>query len=165
MSESLWYIIVIILLLLSYIGAVLPVLPGTVFALIGLVVYKFSPMGEELSWLWIIFSSILVVFSIVMEYMIPVLGTKKFGGTKYGVGGALLGLIVGIFFPFGLIYCPLIGAYLGETLHDTTDYKKALKASAGALMGFLLSMGINLFICGIISFIILFHGLYNFLIK
>ena len=74
----------------------------------------------------------------LLDYIIPALGTKKFGGTKSGVYGASIGLIVGLLFlgPFGVLAGPFFGAYVGELLHDNNQ-KKALKSALGSLIGFL----------------------------
>jgi hypothetical protein len=76
----------------------------------------------------------------VLDNIIPIIGTKKFGGTKYGIVGATLGLIVGLFFgPIGIIAGPFIGAFVGEIIKDSKDSKKALKAAWGSFIGFLAS--------------------------
>ncbi len=79
----------------------------------------------------------LVVF--LIDYIIPILGTKKFGGSKKGMIGATLGVLVGLVFlgPLGVLVGPFVGAYLGELLGNPKDSKKALKAAFGSLIGFL----------------------------
>ncbi|WP_372976080.1 DUF456 domain-containing protein, partial [Muriicola sp.] len=80
----------------------------------------------------------LVVFA--LDYIIPAVGTRKFGGTRSGMIGTTLGLVVAIIFPvlgiFGIIFWPFLGAFLGELLNKA-DQKSALKAAFGSFMGFL----------------------------
>ena len=77
-----------------------------------------------------------------LDYIIPALGTKKFGGSKAGMIGTTIGLFIAIFFPifgiFGIIIWPFIGAYVGEVLSKSNS-KKALKAAFGSFLGFLTS--------------------------
>ena len=83
----------------------------------------------------------IAVLVTVMDYIIPALGTKKFGGTKYGMWGTTIGLIIGLVMPIplGFLLGALIGAYVGEMLYDSKDTKRALKAAFGSFIGFLSS--------------------------
>ena len=76
-----------------------------------------------------------------MDYVIPAHGTKKFGGSSYGIWGTNIGLIVGILspVPFGIIIGPFLGAFFGELLYDRKNHHRALKAATGSLLGFLAS--------------------------
>jgi uncharacterized protein YqgC (DUF456 family) len=75
---------------------------------------------------------------------VPVWGTKKFGGSKYGTRGAAIGIIVGIFLgPVGIIIGPLLGAFVGEMIFRD-DFNYALKAGFGSLIGFLAGVGLKL---------------------
>jgi hypothetical protein len=91
----------------------------------------------------IILGSVAVVVT-VLDYIVPVWGTKKFGGSKYGTKGATVGLIVGFFLgPLGIILGPLIGAFVGEMIFKD-DMSYAFKAGFGSLLGFLTSIGLKL---------------------
>jgi len=75
---------------------------------------------------------------------VPIWGTKKFGGSKYGARGATVGLIIGLFFgPPGIIIGPLVGAIVGELIFRD-DFNYALKAGFGSLLGFLTGIGLKL---------------------
>ena len=67
------------------------------------------------------------------------LGTKKFGGTRSGVIGSTIGLVVGLITlgPFGIIIGSFGGAFFGELINDPTHKKAALKAAIGSLIGFI----------------------------
>jgi len=81
----------------------------------------------------------------VLDYIVPVWGTKKFGGTKAGMWGATIGMIIGMIFlgPLGLILGPLAGAIIGEVINGANN-KDAFKAGIGAFIGFLLGVGLKL---------------------
>jgi len=93
----------------------------------------------------LIWAGIVLVVS-VLDYLIPVYGTKKFGGTKYGMWGCMIGLIAGIWLgPWGIITGPFLGALLGELLAN--NHTGAFKAALGSFIGFLFSTLLKLIAC------------------
>jgi|TARA_B110001452_G_C15214050_1_gene421080 uncharacterized protein len=135
--EILFLVLSIVFILLGIAGSFLPVLPGPLTSWGGLLLLHYhSKVEQNPSFLWITFGIALAVF--LLDYIIPAIGTKKFGGTKSGVYGASIGLIIGLLFlgPFGVLAGPFFGAYVGELLHDNNQ-KKALKSALGSLIGFL----------------------------
>lgn len=160
MPDVIWILIISLLMIIGIIGSVLPFLPGPPIAFAGLLVYKLCPLGENLSWWWIVLGAILTLLSLITEYLIPVITTRRFGGSKYGAIGAALGILLGFLLPFGFIYGPLIGAFIGELINDSVNYNKAFKASLGAFTGFFLGIGMNILVCGILITIIFIHFLF-----
>jgi uncharacterized protein YqgC (DUF456 family) len=141
--------------LLGVIGAFLPVLPGPITGWIGLLMLhltKVIPM--DWTFLGITLGVAILIWGI--DFIIPAWGTKKFGGSKYGIWGTILGLIIGLVFlgPLGIIVGPFLGAFVGELIHDSTDSKRAVKAAFGSLVGFMLSTGLKFLVS------IIFLGLY-----
>ena len=109
-----------------------------------------------INWLFLGITLFIAIAIWVIDYFIPAMGTKKFGGTRYGVIGTMIGLIIGLIFfpPLGIIIGPFVGAYLGEMLNDRKDKKRAFKAAFGSFIGFLTSTFVK-FITAVI-----FTGLY-----
>tara|TARA_B100000767_G_C19770873_1_gene539929 strand:+ start:523 stop:1011 length:489 start_codon:yes stop_codon:yes gene_type:complete len=147
-----------VLICLGIIGSFLPILPGPLTSWGGLfLIHNHSQVPENSSFVWITMGVALVLF--FMDYFIPAIGTKKFGGTKYGAYGASIGLIIGLLFlgPFGILIGPFSGAYFGELLKNKNQ-KKALKSALGSLLGFLsgvfikltVTLGYLYFFCAII---------------
>lgn len=132
----------------GFLGSFLPVLPGAPVSWLGLLCLFFVP-GVEMSSLYLISTLLIVVCVVVLGYVIPAQGTKKFGGTKYGVWGTNIGLLVGIFLPVpgGFIIGPFVGALLGELIYDSKDVNRALKAAVGSFMGFLASTFLSVVVC------------------
>ncbi len=129
-----------IVVLLGIVGSFLPVLPGPLTGWIGLLLLhltKVVPINRY--FLGVTLGVALFVW--VLDYFIPAIGTKKFGGTKYGAIGSTVGLIIGLIFmgPFGIVIGPFVGAFIGEIINDAKDINKALKAAIGSFMGFLTS--------------------------
>ena len=127
-------------MILGILGSFLPVLPGPITSWIGLLVLHLSN-AVPLNWTFLGITFAIAFIIWLIDYFIPAIGTKRFGGTRYGVIGTMVGLIIGIFFfpPFGLIIGPFLGAFIGELIKDSKDSKRALKAAFGSFIGFLTS--------------------------
>lgn len=122
------------------IGSFLPVLPGLPISWIGILLLYLTPNVIPNYWILGITLMIALVIAI-LDYIIPAKGTKRFGGSKYGIWGTNIGLIVGLLtpIPFGFIIGPFAGALIGELIYDKKDPNRALKAATGSLIGFLAS--------------------------
>lgn len=159
----------IILLLAGLVGAVVPGLPGPPLSFIALVMLQLTENPPFTVRFLVIMGLIMALVS-VLDYVVPVYGTKKFGGSKQGVRGSTIGLIIGVFVmpalgivlgPFGLlgiILGPFIGAYIGETSSGKSS-DQALKAAFGSFLGFLAGTFMKLaysIVAGVYFFIGLF---------
>ncbi|VAW25205.1 probable membrane protein NMA1128 [hydrothermal vent metagenome] len=125
--------------LLGIIGSFLPVLPGPLTSWLGLLILHLTSV-VPMNWTFLGITLGIAVVIWIIDYFIPAMGTKKFGGTRYGVIGTMVGLIIGILFlgPFGIIIGPFVGAYIGEMIQEKNS-GKALKAAFGSFIGFLTS--------------------------
>ena len=140
--------------ILGLLGSFLPVLPGPILSWLGLLLLYFTkciPINY-----WVLGITFFITITItILDFVIPSMGTKKFGGTKYGVWGTNIGLVLGLFFPpFGFIVGPFVGAFAGEIIYNYKDKKGALKAAVGSFIGFLLSSFMKFMVC--LSFLFLF---------
>lgn len=151
MPDYLLLISGIILMILGIIGCLVPVLPGPPFSFIGLILLHLSRFGQFETSTLIILGALAVVVTI-LDYIVPVWGTRKFGGTKYGARGATVGLIIGLFLgPAGIILGSFIGAFVGEMIFKD-DINYAFKAGFGSLLGFLTGIGLKLVASCIMTF-------------
>ena len=127
-----------VLLIVGIIGCFVPVLPGPIIGFFALLVLKFTD-GYELSnrWLWI-FGALAIAVSLI-DNIIPVYATKKYGGSRAGVIGTFVGLVIGLLFfpPFGFIFGPFLGAFAAELYVQKSEVKLALRAAFGSLVGVL----------------------------
>ncbi|WP_372651424.1 DUF456 domain-containing protein [Draconibacterium sp.] len=132
-------------------GCVLPIIPGPPLSYIGLLLLHFTERYQFSSKFLIIWAIITVVVY-ALDYLIPAWGTKKFGGSKRGVWGSIIGLVIGMFFfpPFGIIIGPFIGAVVGE-LTVGKDSGAALKSGFGSFMGFLAGTLLKLIASGMMT--------------
>lgn len=133
-----------ICMVIGIIGCLIPVLPGPPISYAGLLLLQLTSK-HPFSTRFLIIYGILTVFVFVVDYVIPVYGTKKLQGSKYGIWGSAIGLIIGILFflPFGIIVGPLLGAFLGE-LVTGKDIARALKSAMGSFVGFLVGTAMKL---------------------
>ncbi len=128
-----------ILMLIGILGSFLPVLPGPPISWVGLLLLYLTKAVPQDWWLLGITLGVALIV-VALDYIIPAVGTKKFGGSKAGMIGTTVGLLVALFFPIlgplGIIIWPFIGALIGELLNKT-DKKTATKAAFGSFLGFL----------------------------
>lgn len=135
-----------ILMLIGLLGCILPALPGPPVSYIGFLLLHFTDK-VQFTTTQILVLLLLVIIAQVLDYFIPILGSKYSGGTKWGSWGAFIGSVVGLFFlPWGLILGPFLGAIAGELFGDA-DVKSALRSGTGALVGFLLGTVLKLVLC------------------
>jgi len=126
-------------MLVGILGSFLPVLPGPPISWVGLLLLYLTKAVPDNWWLLGI-TLVLALLITIMDYVIPAIGTKKFGGSKAGMIGTVVGLLIAIFFPvlgpLGIIVWPFVGALVGELINNA-DQKTALKAAFGSFLGFL----------------------------
>lgn len=162
MDTSLIQLASIILLILGLLGTFLPVLPGLLLSLCGLLIYKFgtdSPISMIYIWIFVF----LTFLSAILNYVIPARTNRKYGGTRWGSIGSVVGTLVGMFFipvPFGFLIGMFLGVFVGELLHDANDKKKAWNSTKGALIGFLYGTGFN-FIVGLAMFLVVLIDIFK----
>jgi len=134
----------VVLIVFGLLGCLLPVIPGPPLSFIGVLVLHFTKFAH-FSTTFLLVIAFVAILVTVLDYIVPVWGTKKFGGTKAGMWGATIGMIIGMIFlgPLGLILGPLAGAIIGEVINGANN-KEAFKAGIGAFIGFLLGVGLKL---------------------
>ena len=156
----------IALIVVGLIGCVIPVIPGPPISYAGILLLHFTS--------WVHFSStflliwgILVIAVTILDYVVPIWGTKKTGGSKWGSWGSAIGLIIGLFFsPIGIFIGPFLGALIGELLYqynkegkdpsvptaENEKMKKSLKAALGSFLGLMLGIVLKIIISGALAF-------------
>ena len=151
-------IIAFILMLIGIIGCIVPGLPGTPIAYVGLWIAQATDR-VDFSWQFLLIWGIVVIVVSVLDYVVPAWGTKQFGGTKWGVWGSTIGVFVGLFFgALGVILGPLVGAILFELIPTVSKgqlssqvLSAALRAGWGSFIGILFGTIIKLIACGLMT--------------
>lgn len=137
-----------ICMIVGLLGSFLPVLPGPPISWVGLLLLYLTKAVPNDYWLLGITLAVAVIVGI-LDYVIPAQGTRRFGGSSYGVWGTNIGLIAGLIapIPFGVIIGPFLGAFIGELIYDSQDHKRAMKAATGSFIGFLASTFVKFLVC------------------
>ncbi len=133
-----------LLIIGGLIGCIFPVLPGPPISYAGLILLQLTdgaPFSTETLMIWLG----VTIFVTVLDYIVPVWGTRKYGGTKKGVWGSIIGLIAGIFFfpPIGIIVGPFAGAIIGEMMagkNSNDAFRAGFVSFIGLLAGTLLKL-------------------------
>ena len=152
-------ILYILLGVLALAGLVLTVinLPGIWLIFGASLVVGIMDNFQNLTPLILVILFLLCLASTFADNIAAALGAKKFGGTAWGMGGAVIGGIVGMFVGgvWGIFLGPLAGAVLFEMLFAKKDMTVSLKAGWGTFIGILVSMILKLGLSvGIIIFTI-----------
>ncbi len=123
-------------LLAGLVGCIVPIIPACPLSYLGMFLIhctstiQFSPK-QLLLW------AMLVILVQVMDYIFPIIGAKKMGGSKAGSWGCTIGMVVGMFIgPMGIILGPFFGAIIGELI-DGKASSQAFVAGLGSFLGFL----------------------------
>jgi uncharacterized protein len=135
--DWLWITLGIILTLAGLAGSILPVLPGPPLNYLAILLIHFTGIYGYtdrflISWL------ILTIIVLVLDYFIPIWGAQLSGGSRKGIWGATIGLVVGLVFfpPLGMIVWSFVGAIIGEMVAGK-NLDLAIKAGTGTFIGFL----------------------------
>ena len=139
MIEIATWVLSLTLMLIGLAGVVVPLLPGTTLILLAAIVHKLL-LPADLSWLAVGFIGVFWLVSIVADFGGVILGTRWFGGSRWGMAGASGGALVGVFFSLpALLLGTILGAVAAEKLLAKKSDSAALKAGVGAATGFVIS--------------------------
>lgn len=141
-----------LLLLLGLVGCIIPMLPGTPLCYLGIILLHFSSYAEFSIPFLILWAGIIILVQ-GLNYIIPIWGTKKFGGSKNGVWGSVIGMLIGLFTggPLGIILGTILGAFVGE-LFAGKETNKAIKAAMGSFIGFMAGTISQLVVAGFLIY-------------
>lgn len=142
-----------IFIILGIIGCIVPGIPGPPFSFASLILLSIAKHWEPFSTTFLISMAALTIVVTALDYIIPAAGAKKYGASKFGFWGAIIGMILGILFapPFGMIIGAFIGAVVGEMLIGKQS-DKALKAGWGVFIGVMFGVILKLIASGIMTF-------------
>jgi len=128
----------LLIMLVGLVGVILPMLPGVPIIWLGAFLYGLFTGFEEINWNILVTFAVLTGFTMILDYVANLYGAKKMGATRWGILGALFGMLVGLFTGgvIGLLIGAFVGAVLGEVLSGKTE-SQALKAGMGTFLGFL----------------------------
>ncbi|KAA0560509.1 DUF456 domain-containing protein [Rossellomorea aquimaris] len=158
--EFIYWTIIIVLMILAFVGLIYPILPSVVFLIGSFILYGVFFSFEPFSWLFWTVQVLFVILLFGADYMANLIGVKKFGGTKAGIWGSTIGLLIGPFVipVIGILIGPFLGAIIGEWVVHRSNLKTAVKVGVGSVVGFISSVvtkGIIQIVMAIYFFIVI----------
>ncbi|HEY0550868.1 MAG TPA: DUF456 domain-containing protein [Verrucomicrobiae bacterium] len=127
--------IALLIMCIGCLGSLLPGIPSTPLVLIAAIAHKLYFKATGAGWIIMTMLVLITALALVMDYLASIYGAKRFGATKKGMAGAIVGGIVGLFFNLpGILFGPFIGASLFEMIGGR-NWKPAMKAGLGATLG------------------------------
>lgn len=128
-----------LVMLIGVFGCVLPAIPGAPLVFTAALAHRlyFGEPASASTWMLIVIF-LLMLCSLVLDYLATMYGAKKLGSSRNGIIGAVVGGILGliIFSIPGALLGPFVGAFAGEMLGGK-DWKSSGKAGLGATLGLL----------------------------
>lgn len=136
-------VLALVCAVVGVVGCIVPILPGTPICYVAILLCQWA--GAEFSTQNLIVWALIATAVTVLDNFLPVLMTKRFGGSKAATRGSLIGIVVGFFAgPLGLIFGPFLGALIGELSHNGSDSARAFKVAFGSFAAFICGTGIKL---------------------
>ncbi|MCE1154656.1 MAG: DUF456 domain-containing protein [Bacteroidales bacterium] len=149
--EILVIVLSALLILAGIAGSLLPVLPGLPLSYLGLLLLHFAT-DYTFSTLFLVVWAVVILVIQLLDYYVPIWGTRRFGGTKKGVWGSTIGLLVGLFMgPWGIILGPFLGAFIGEQLSHK-DIQQSFQSALGSFIGIVFGAIIKLIAGGMMLY-------------
>lgn len=139
------------LIAVGTVGCILPVIPGPPIAYAAL--FLALARGDHTSpdVVALVVAGVVTVAVLVLDWIVPALGAKKFNCSRLGTVGCFVGTIVGLFFlPLGVVAGPFLGALVGE-LASGKPFGRSLRGAFGALLGYACGVALKLACCGFIA--------------
>lgn len=140
--EIIGWIIILLFFVIGFIGLIYPIIPAVLFIFGGFVMYGlFFDFADLPWWFWLI-QVLFVILLFGADALANAFGVKKFGGSKAGLWGSTIGLIIGPFIIpiFGILVGPFIGAIAAELLFNRSSVKQSIKSGIGSVVGFITSV-------------------------
>lgn len=140
--DVLYWVLIAIVFLISFIGLIYPIIPSVIFIIGGFILYGLFFSFEPFHWFFWIVQIMFVILLFSADYLANMFGVKKYGGTRVGIWGSTIGLLVGPFvLPIlGIVLGPFIGAVIAELLISKKSISEAIKIGVGSVIGFISSV-------------------------
>ena len=139
----------LVLAVVGFVGAIVPVIPGPFISFSSLIVLSWAKDWEPFGAVFLVVMCALTVAASVMDSIFPAVGAKKYGASKLGVWGSVLGMIVGMIFfpPWGIFIGAFAGVFAGEILQGVA-VGQAIRAGWGVFLGNMAAIGVKMAFTG-----------------
>ena len=135
-------------------GSIIPIIPGPPLSILALITISYAKNWEPFSTTFLIIMIGLTILLTALDYIVPAFGAKKYGASKAGLWGSVIGMIVGFLSipPWGMFIGAIIGALAGELI-ARKEGKMAVRAAWGVFFGTIAITGLKLAFSGFILFL------------
>jgi len=145
--HALWYVLAVVLIVVGFVGTIVPALPGVPLVFAGMFVAAWADGFQHVGVWWLVGLGVLTLIALAVDFLAGLAGAKRVGASRMALIGAAVGTIVGIFFGIpGLLLGPFLGALIGELVAGGT-LKRATGVGVGAWIGFLIGTVLKLGVC------------------
>jgi uncharacterized protein YqgC (DUF456 family) len=139
--------LVLTLLVMAFglIGIVLPIIPGTILIFLAALVYGLVEGFQTIGWPTLVVLGILAIVATTADIWASSVGAKMGGASGWSILFGLLGALVGlVLFSLPGAIIGAVAGVLGTEIVRVGDWKRALKAGGGWMIGWLLATVIQL---------------------
>jgi len=140
-------------LIIGIVGCILPGIAGPPFSFLALILLSIAKKWEPFSAGFLLVMAGITIVVMALDYVMPAAGARKFGSSRAGFWGAVIGMIIGLIYapPFGMIIGAFLGAFVAECMAGKSG-SEALKAGWGVFIGVMVSMVLKLAASGVMTF-------------
>lgn len=147
---------VILLIVVGIAGTVLPVLPGTVLVMAGIVWGAWLDGFSRVPVWVVVLCAVIGAIAIATDYVAAAMGAKRVRASGWAVAGAAIGTVLGIFMGLvGVLFMPLVGAMAGEwfaqrrktaehLVEDAQHHTRAMKVGMATWIGMVVGTAVKL---------------------
>lgn len=137
MNPTDWTIfaIAVCVMLAGVLGTVVPFLPGLPLIWGTMLVYGIIEEFSNVNAVFLVVTFAVVLVTEAADYFARAWGARRFGASKSGAVGAVIGSVIGLFFlPLGLILGPFLGVVIAELMAGRST-SESVRAGWGGLIG------------------------------
>ena len=111
MATAVWWSVSVGLIVLGLAGTVLPVLPGTLLVLGGILLGAWIDDFTRVGTVTLVVVTLLALLAWLLDYVAALMGARRAGASPQALLGAALGTVAGLFMGLvGVVFMPLVGA-------------------------------------------------------
>ncbi|MHC4971849.1 MAG: DUF456 domain-containing protein [Planctomycetota bacterium] len=153
MLSVLLIVLGIVLLVVGFVGCILPIVPGPPIAFLALICTSIDQGWAAYSPLeWAVLGALVAAVT-VLDFLVPMMGAKRYGASRTAIWVSVVGMVVGLFLfpPFGMLVGAFVGAFLGELMAGKGS-AEALQPAWGVFVGTVVGTGLKLAVCAVIAY-------------
>lgn len=134
----------VLLIVVGFVGVVLPALPGTVLIFAGMLLIAWADHFARVGVPALVLIGAIGAASYGVDFVAAALGTRRLGASPRAMAGAAVGTLAGLFFGLpGIVLGPFAGAVIGE-FSAHRDWRRAGRAGVAAWIGFAIGTAVKI---------------------